>query len=406
MDYPKEKLYNRPLSGMIINVTDACNLKCRYCFTKENPAYMELDTGVQAINWFIAENEKRKLEKYPTRLTISFFGGEPTLHWDDFIFPLINYVEEYINPNYKEKYDIHFSCTTNGQLLNEERIKWFIEHKGSFLLSIDGNRETQNYNRPRKDGKDSFEQINKNIDILLKYQPDLTFRSTITPEMCHNLFSDYLFARERGFLNWFAIPNVRQEWPQDKINILEEQMHLIAGCILRDIEKEQIPLSFNWLNKMIKLLFSNAPQKPHYMRCGLGTTSIGVATDGSLSACQENSTYHDENNLFYIGDIWNGINEERHLKLLEYYNGENKIYCNNECEKCYISHICQSISCPSTNYALTGSPLNRPRAMCDWLRILYNVASNLVLNAAELDSDNFINFIQSNIEFNKKEEEE
>ena len=366
---------------------------------------MSLDTGIQAVNWFIAENEKKVLNKYPTRLTISFFGGEPTLRWNDFIYPLVNYVEDYIYPLYKEKYDIRFSCTTNGQLLDEEKISWFIKHKGNFLLSIDGDKETQNYNRPRKDGKNSFDFIEKNIDLLLKYQPNITFRSTITPDMCHNLFSDYLYARKRGFINWFAIPNAREEWPQEKIEILQEQMHLIAGCILKDIESEIIPVSFEWLYRMIKFLFTPAPQKLHYIRCGFGTTGIGVATDGSLMACQENNTYYDKNNIFYIGDIYSGIDQNRHSILLNYYSENNKITCQEKkCDECIISHVCQSISCPSTNYALSGSPLIRPKIFCEWLNILYITAANLVLNAAELDSENFINFVQSHIEFQEKEQ--
>jgi molybdenum cofactor biosynthesis enzyme MoaA len=46
MDYP-ERLSIHPLRGMVLNVTDACNCRCRYCFTSPNPRVMDLDTGVQ-----------------------------------------------------------------------------------------------------------------------------------------------------------------------------------------------------------------------------------------------------------------------------------------------------------------------------------------------------------------------
>lgn len=396
MQYP-ERLKYHPLRGLVLNVTDACNCKCRYCFTQPNPKTMDLDIGIQAVNWFLEYNNEKILEK-KERLSISFFGGEPTLKWDEFIVPLVNYVKQYITPKYKNRFDIRFSCTTNGQLLTEDRIKWFINNNGNFLLSIDGDKETQDFNRPRHDGKSSFDIIDTNIDLLLKYQPDITFRSTIIPETVDNLLHDYLFARKRGFKNWFAIPNVRQYWSEEKLNTLQQQMTLICGVMLKDIDSKINPLKFNWINRMIKAIMTKAPQTQHYMRCGLGTTSIGVATDGSLYACQENSTYYDELNPFFIGDIYNGINKERHCSLLSNFDGSKYIFCKQKCKDCVINKICQSWSCPSTNFAVTGNVMERPEIMCEWLKILYFSVSNMILNAAYLDSDNFVEWLKYNTE--------
>lgn len=396
MDYP-ERLSIHPLRGMVLNVTDACNCRCRYCFTSPNPRVMDLDTGIQAVKWFFDYNSQKKLDK-KEKLSISFFGGEPTLRWDEFIYPLVQYVKTYILPEYKDKFDLRFSCTTNGQLLNKDRIKWFIENKGNFLLSIDGDRETQEFNRPRVDGKSSFDPVNENIDLLLKYQPDITFRSTLIPETAKNVVQDYLFARKRGFRNWFTIPNVRQSWNKEDLELLQHNMALICGIMLKDIEDGQNPLQFNWINRMIKAIMVKAPQTQHYMRCGLGTTSIGVATDGSLCACQENSTYHDLSNPFYIGDIYNGIDKERHLALLSNFDGSRCIYCKDHCKNCSINHICQGWSCPSTNFAMTGDVMERPEPMCEWLKILYFASANMILNAAQIDSKNFIEWAKFNTE--------
>lgn len=401
MNYPSELLNKTPLQGAVINVTDNCNLNCRYCFTEQNPKTMELDIGIQALNWLINQNEQKEIE-YPIDLHIGFFGGEPTLRWDEFIVPLINYYETYLRNKYSKKYTMSFGMTTNGQLLNEERIKWFKEHNGNFLLSIDGDRETQEYNRPRKDGLSSFDELEPIIDLLLKYQPDITFRSTITPAMCHNLHKDYLYARKKGFKNYFSIPNFREEWDKEHLQILNEQICLICGTLLFDIENNNQPLGFNLLNQMINYCFNPAPQKQHFRKCGFGTTSIGITTDGKLSACQENSTYHN-NNIFYIGDIWKGIDQNKQLKLLEQYN-ETKVYSNN-CKNCEISNICQFLTCPSTNYAMTGEILKRPEANCEWLKILYFNSANLVLNAAQHNSKNFIQYLKETSEYAQGKEE-
>jgi uncharacterized protein len=102
-----------------------------------------------------------------------FFGGEPMLCYDNIIVPIV----EYCNEKYPNDFD--FGMTTNGTLLDEEKIIWLYEHKFSLLLSIDGNKETQDFNRPcRDETKSSFDLINKNIPTLLKYYPNLKFRST------------------------------------------------------------------------------------------------------------------------------------------------------------------------------------------------------------------------------------
>lgn len=401
MEYPEKRLSKHQLTGLVLNVTDACNLGCRYCFTDPNPRKMSVDTGIQAIDWFISENDKKELERYPVSLTISFFGGEPSLRWDDFIVPIVNYVDEYIKPKYSKKFQITFSMTTNGQLLTKEKIDWFINNDGHFLLSIDGDSITQNYNRPRLDGKDSFEPVNAIIDDLLAAQPNVTFRSTVIPETVEYLSANYLFARKRGFLNYFCTPNIREEWSQEKLTILENEMNTICGIILADIENDQIPLCLSDINRMIKNILNGSPSRPHYMRCGLGTTSIGVSTDGSLSACQENSTYYDQSNIFYIGDVFNGIDKEKHLKLLSNFDGEKLNHCGdcNKCSQCEIAHICQSWSCPSSQYALSGDPLQKPEAMCNWQKLLYRVTANLILNAAEMNSTKFLDFVKQSTEF-------
>ena len=67
---------------------------------------------------------------------ISYFGGEPTLLWNEIIVPLT----EYATKTYSG--EVNFGITTNGTLLNEERIKFLYDHQIMPLLSIDGAPET------------------------------------------------------------------------------------------------------------------------------------------------------------------------------------------------------------------------------------------------------------------------
>lgn len=73
--------------------------------------------------------------------------------------------------------------TTNGILLNEERVKFCYDNNIKLLLSIDGIKEVQDYNRPCRDTNlSSFDLVEKNIPIILKYFPNTTFAPLFTSQ--------------------------------------------------------------------------------------------------------------------------------------------------------------------------------------------------------------------------------
>ena len=127
------------------------------------------------------------------------------LLYDEIIVPLVLYAEEKY-PNL-----VHFGITTNGTLLNKERIDFLKNHNFSILLSIDGDKETQNFNRPQRNGEGSFDLVEKNIDYLLQNFPMTTFRATLYQPTIKYLYNNYLYAIEKGFKNIFICPNARED---------------------------------------------------------------------------------------------------------------------------------------------------------------------------------------------------
>ena len=101
------------LTNICLNVTDACNLACRYCFVEQHPHYMSLDVAIQAVN-FVINNLKKKNKKFKKneKASITFFGGEPTLRWDEIIVPVTTYIRE-------NNYPISLSITTRSLLKDD-----------------------------------------------------------------------------------------------------------------------------------------------------------------------------------------------------------------------------------------------------------------------------------------------
>ena len=65
---------------MLLSVTNQCNLKCNYCFVKQNPEEMTLDIAEQAIKWLSINSELKNIP-----MSVNFFGGEPLLKFNDII---------------------------------------------------------------------------------------------------------------------------------------------------------------------------------------------------------------------------------------------------------------------------------------------------------------------------------
>ena len=401
-EYKEEYKY---LSNIMLCVTDACNLACRYCFVEQHPNYMSLETAIDAVEWAY-NNLKIKKEKgwisEKEKTSVFFFGGEPMLMFDSVIKPLIEYIKE-------KKYDIGFGITTNGTLLNEEKIKFLYDNKVGFLLSIDGFKATQDYNRPCQNGESSFDKIYSNIPILLKYYPQVTFRSTIYEDTVEHCFENYLFAEKMGFKSYFCVPDVlTSKWEQNKLDVLKEQIHKIFEYRFLQYSNNQIPMKFSremdCLREIKNFILENNNDNNNcdpLNRCGLGIGLGAIGYNGNIYGCQEYTSQGD-NHKFYIGNIYkNGINKTKHSNLLNMYldgiyNQSMNQLCNNK--DCIKYDICKQsgfkkLNCPAQNYHLFKSLNRKSEISCIYEQIVFKECLAMFQFLIENNNELFKEFI-------------
>ena len=360
------------ISSAMLILTHACNLQCRYCFVHQEPCHMTYDTALDAAKFLIANAEE--VNQTPS---INFFGGEPMLMWDSIIVPLTNWIRQ----EYKRPFQL--SMTTNGTLLSEERIKFMKDNSIGLLLSIDGAKETQDYNRPYHNAS------NSSFDTLEKILPKIvenfstTFRMTTIPPTCHHVFDNIQFAESLGFKSFFVIPNVFEEWPEDKKEILKNEITKYGDYYIDCMRNGKQPIIFSTFEgafgeiKAINNAISNnqyrvSPRGKANGKCGLGSSKFAsIHPNGNLYGCQEMTSNEGEKSIFYIGNIYTGVEDERRIALMELYDSADIIGSN--CEACKYNRICDG-GCVANNYLATGSLSHLPEMHCWWKQIMLDEA--------------------------------
>ena len=359
--------YSRPLS-MLLGLTNDCNLACKYCFVHQSPEYMSYETAEKAVEW-LKTNYKAK--NRTDKMNIVFFGGEPLLCYDEVIVPI---VEKYKN-------EAKFSITTNGILLDEDKVDFFYKNKVQILLSFDGVKQVQNSQRKGKE-VDSYNKVIDNIPYLLVRFPDTTMRMTVTKESLPYLYDSVILAEEIGFNNIMFVPNAYEEWSWDEAVIYEEQLNKIGLHIYKSffnnhdkvIKVSPLTKVFNKIDYSISgnLKFNN-----NIFRCGLGTTSCAITPSGGIVPCQEKIS----SPTYIIGDIDNGIDAKKHEDFLNNYIKKlDDFSCDRMCQSLKECVHCLSNICPSRledlNFKISTSSCIFNRVTLRVTNRLYMLCSN------------------------------
>lgn len=372
-------------------------MDCRYCFTEHYPHRMSYQVAEDTVNWLI-----QNINQTSKQGSIGFFGGEPLLEWETIIKPLTIYIKEKLKNNM-----INLGITTNCLLLDEEKLKFMKKYDIGLLISMDGNKDTQDYNRPCKNGESSFDILNSKMKLIYSYFPQAIYRSTLIPATCHNYCDNLDYAKSLGFQNSFVIINEFENWEQKERNIVEQELrkysnYLIYCCrnnlnFIRQRTFEQA------INKIVtnncQLILHNEKKRIDFSdkgrSCGLGSGYGAINYKGDIFTCQEVSSRSKEKDIFYIGNIYSGIDNNKRKQLFNevYKNSEIKNSLDlNKCKICPIESSCNVNSCIVNNYLNNKTFDMQSDNMCWWHNALAKEAQYVCCVLGEENNTNFLKY--------------
>jgi len=352
-DYEKYAKYSvaSPVKAMCLNIAHDCNLRCKYCFAStgdfgKGRKLMSFETGKHAIDFLLENSGDRP------NLELDFFGGEPLMNFD-VVKQIVKYARSR-EAEFGKKF--RFTITTNGLLLDDDKIDFINKEMSNVVLSIDGRKEVNDYFRVRVDGTGCYDKILPMFKKLVAGRGDKEYyvRGTFTNrnlDFSEDVFSLY----NEGFDRLYVEPVVGDS---DEYALTEKDLPTVfkeyENLANRIIENEKKGGKFNFFHFMLDL--DQGPCAIKRLRgCGCGNDYVAITPDGDIYPCHQ-FVGIDE---YKMGNIDEGtFNQEMKADFAKAH-----VYSKEECTKCWAKFYCSG-GCNANNYQYMGDIRKAHKLSC------------------------------------------
>lgn len=340
---PKMKKKQSVLKAICLHVAHDCNMDCGYCFAGKGEyqgekGLMSLETGKKAMDFLVENSPGRK------NLEVDFFGGEPLLNWD-VCKQLVEYGREL-----EKKFDknFRFTLTTNGLLIDDDVIEFSKKEMSNVVLSLDGQKATNDNMRKNKNGKGTYDLIIDKFKKLAdsRNQQDYYMRGTYTKYNL-NFADDLIHMADLGFKELSMEPVVAPAdapyaLSEDDLPVLMENYEKLSKEMIKRYKEGN---GFNFYHYNIDLTGGPCISK-RISGCGVGTEYVAITPNGEIYPCHQ--FVGDEKYL--MGTLDGGIVNDKVCDEFENCN----VYSHKECKDCFAKLYCSG-GCAANAYHTTGS---------------------------------------------------
>lgn len=241
-----ENLKNIPIFNLSINITNSCNLRCSYCYNKDNnpnkSSIIDAKTIDNGLQHMIKILKNEKIEK----LDIVLSGGEPFICYDK-----IKYFIKKVML-LRLQLDLSVLIITNGTLIKEKAIaELFMLGVKKYQITLDGNKVYHNNIRKTNSGAGTYNQILKNIKLIYSITKiPITLRINVSRK--NYLSISYLLNDlKENEINNYVILSFARVYNDDLDFYYDELPRIIYECYKLALDKG-FKATYNWKSNIVK----------------------------------------------------------------------------------------------------------------------------------------------------------
>ena len=318
-----------PLQTLSLNVAQACNMSCTYCYADEGafgsrPGLMGIEVACASVDRLVADAAPG------ADLVIGFMGGEPFLN-RRLLHAVMPYATRAAQATGRT---MRFSLTTNATLIEPQDVKLLSRFPVQVTVSIDGPKALHDACRPMRSGASSYDKLLASLGLFerLGRPRHLAARITVSARQ-RNLLEilDHVLGLgfdSAGFSPVLVSPNAGDEFTTSDFEWFLAGMKACgtkaAGQILAG---KRYPFS-NFETAMQEL--ERGSHRPY--PCGAGAAYLSVGADGAMFACHR--LVGDEDHR--LGDVRSGTDLAARTIHLQVRHVDRQ----EPCKSCWARSLC------------------------------------------------------------------
>lgn len=327
-----------PVKALCLHVAHDCNLRCQYCFASTGDfgtgrKIMPFEVAKKVIDFVVARSGARR------NIEVDFFGGEPLMAWDT-VKQTIDYARG-LEAEHGKKF--RFTITTNGLLLDDEKIDYINQNMDNVVLSLDGRPEVNDTMRKTVNGGGSYDIIVPKFRKLVEQRdPKLDYyaRGTFTGKNL-DFADDVLHIADAGFDRLSVEPVAAEDGCGYELTEADLERIYAEYDRLTDLmeERRKQGKPFHFFHFMVDL--NQGPCVVKRLRgCGAGYEYVAVTPEGDIYPCHQ----FVGNEAFRQGSVLDGTFD---LDIAHKFASMN-IYTRKKCGDCWAKFYCSG-GCSAAN---------------------------------------------------------
>lgn len=357
------------LRNLYLVISQDCNLACGYCYAQgggfgRGASLMKPETVRAAFD--------RLLPLAGGTVAVSFFGGEPLLN-----FELMKETVAY-GQRLAAQRDVRivYCLTTNGTLLDDERLAFLKAHVRHIAISLDGDAAATNAGRQFRDGSgDVHGTVLANIRRLREAGIPFALRGTVMEQHAAGLEEAARYLDGLGAVSLRIAPAaLAAEWRGDSLRAWTAGYGRLNRASLESILAGEEPVV---ANELCKVAAHRLLGERRLYPCAAGEGVLAVAADGGVYPCD----HFVGADAFRMGSVHNSDFPGKAFHEIAARLKGNSVEQRPRCAGCDVRYDCGG-ECPAQSLLRRGDIAEPSASHCAFTKKIARETASLLDRAA------------------------